>query len=157
MDAAHYIATFGLPLAVFGFAVLSGIVPVLNCEIFLLGLAVAKPDSDVAVVALLAAAGQMLAKALMYGAGVGVLRLPGRRLETALARVHAQVERMRGNVGALVLVSATVGLPPFYVVTVASGVARYPFGLFMALGFAGRFLRFAAVLLSPQAVRWLIP
>jgi membrane protein YqaA with SNARE-associated domain len=48
--------------------------------------------------------------------------------------------------GALVFVSALTGLPPFAVLSVLAGQLRMSLALFLGLGFAGRWLRFAGVL-----------
>jgi membrane protein YqaA with SNARE-associated domain len=48
--------------------------------------------------------------------------------------------------------SAFIGLPPLYAVSVAAGMARFPFRRFIALTLAGRILRFAFVFLLPGAL-----
>ena len=48
--------------------------------------------------------------------------------------------------GALVLVSAFSGFPPFAILAVLAGQLRMHLALFFVLGLAGRWLRFTAVL-----------
>jgi membrane protein YqaA with SNARE-associated domain len=43
-----------------------------------------------------------------------------------------------------------VGVPPLYAVAVAAGTLRLGLPTFVALGFLGRLLRFAAILLLPR-------
>lgn len=47
--------------------------------------------------------------------------------------------------GAVLFLSATLGVPPFYVTPILAGLLRISFPLFFVCGFSGRFLRFGAV------------
>lgn len=60
------------------------------------------------------------------------------------------------NPAALVLVSSTVGLPQFYVMSLVAGALRMNFTLFLAVGTVGRLLRFGTLVLIPQvALPWI--
>lgn len=48
------------------------------------------------------------------------------------------------------LVSAVVGLPPFYVVSIACGLLRFPFARFFVLGLLGRLVHFGVIVMAPQ-------
>ena len=63
----------------------------------------------------------------------------------AVARWRDRFERHPRAVLATVLVSAVVGLPPFYVVSVAAGAMGLQFRRFVFVGTLGRLLHFAAV------------
>jgi membrane protein YqaA with SNARE-associated domain len=140
-------------LSTLAVSVASGVLPFVNAELFVLFLGTVAPGGLLPVLLVAATLGHMGGKALTYLAGRSVERLPPgrfrRRVEAARerARAHARVE------GALVLASAAIGFPPFYLVTVASGVVGFPFARFFLLGFAGRLLRFAAILWLPQLAR----
>jgi membrane protein YqaA with SNARE-associated domain len=43
-------------------------------------------------------------------------------------------------------------MPPFYALSIVSGMLRVHIASFLLLGFLGRALRFAAVILMPQLV-----
>jgi membrane protein YqaA with SNARE-associated domain len=130
-------------LGTFAFALAGGIVPVLNVEAYLVSLSALSPGAPVWPVALAAALGQMTAKSLLYFAGRGVVRLPlcrmAQRIEAASARLAASPH---GSL-AVVTASAVTGVPPFYATSVAAGVLRVRFTSFLAVGLAGRLLRFA--------------
>lgn len=49
--------------------------------------------------------------------------------------------------------SAFTGFPPFYLTSIASGAVRLPFSRFLVIGFAGRLLRFGALVMVPQALK----
>jgi membrane protein YqaA with SNARE-associated domain len=142
-------------LTTFGVCALSAVVPVVNSEIYLLAASAMAPRELAVPLILAAASGQMLGKSVMYFAGVGALRLPSERLRRMVARVEERY-RAAGKGGAtlgggVILLSAVVGLPPFYVVSIACGLFRIPFAQFFVLGLFGRLVRFALIVLAPQA------
>ena len=53
----------------------------------------------------------------------------------------------------VILLSAGVGLPPFYVVSIACGLLRIPFMQFFVLGLIGRLARFGVIVLAPQLLK----
>ncbi len=143
-------------LLALGFA--SALVPVVNIEAYL-GIRAAVSDGSVWLPALTAAVGQMLGKVVWYSLGASSLDWAWvrRRLDKPRARARLELWRARthqrpGFAGALVLVSAYAGLPPFAVLAVVAGQLRMGLVLFLTLGLAGRWLRFATLL---GGVAWL--
>lgn len=141
----------------------SALIPVVNLELYLGGLAVlGEPPGpwDIAILSAVAALGQMGGKLLFYLGGRGVLVLPrrlrpstdappsGRRTRNAarLARWQQRVQTRPWASAAFVGTSASVGLPPFAVVSVLAGTMRVPASVFVVAGLLGRWLRFAVVL-----------
>ena len=57
---------------------------------------------------------------------------------------------------AVTFLSALVGFPPFFLVSLVAGVARVGFGWFLAWGTFGRLLHFAAVALAPGLLKRLL-
>ncbi len=155
MSPDALVVRLGFPLAAFVYCVGSGFIPLLNAEVFLVGIAAVAPRESLPAVALFAAAGQMVAKAGMYLAGRGVVRLPKGRRHEDIAAWQARVERWRSK-DLLVLVSASVGLPPLYVMSVLAGSLKFPFLRFLAAGLAGRLVRFGAILAIPALGRWIV-
>ena len=133
-----------------GYCVVSGLVPFVNAELYLLAASAAAPPELAIPLVLAATLGQMTAKAAMYGAGRGVVRLPGKRAKGWFEEAEAWAQTRPNTGGTLVLVSAASGFPPFYLTSIACGIIRYRFLPFFALGFLGRFIRFGAVVLFPQ-------
>jgi membrane protein YqaA with SNARE-associated domain len=134
-------------------AFLSGLVPLVNIEAYLLGAAALLPGAPPLVVVLPAALGQMTAKAVLFLGGRGLVRLPLKTRNRALA-ASARLGTRRPP--ALVFTSALTGLPPFYVVSVAAGMLGFRPGLFLVAGLAGRLLRFGAVFALPGLLAWVI-
>ncbi len=145
----------GWHLTTFGYAWLSGLVPILNCEVYLVWLAANAPRGELGSLVVMAAAGQMVAKSLLFWGGRGILRFPLAR-RAALAR-SAAASRPRSGMGTvgragLVFASALTGLPPFYATSVGCGAMRWGFLSFVLCGTVGRLARFSAFLLIPSMV-----
>jgi membrane protein YqaA with SNARE-associated domain len=147
---------FGLYLATYFVCFVSGFVPLVNTEVYLLsvstlgGLPVALP------LTLSAALGQMTAKSLLYLAGRGVLRIPLGRYEPKLQAARVALEAHRQRTWAFLFTSALGGLPPFYVISVLAGSLRVGFPTFFSAGLAGRFLRFGLCVIVPLVFRLLL-
>ena len=141
----------------FAVCLASAVFPVVHAELYLISVSAVSPGSLVLPLILTATAGQILGKMIMYLCGRGVVHLPGGRVKRKLLEVERKFRDRQGLSGLLVFVSASTGLPPFYLVTIASGMFGVPLQQFLLWGACGRFLRFAVVVLSPQAVRVLWP
>jgi membrane protein YqaA with SNARE-associated domain len=140
-------------LTTFAFCVISALVPFANAELYLISAAALASRELALPLAGAAALGQMAGKTLMYLAGRGAVRLPGARVRRALEDVRARYAD-RGAIGGVVLfASAAAGIPPFYIVAVAAGVMRVPAAQFIAIGLAGRVIRFGAVVLFPNLLK----
>ncbi len=111
---------------------------------------------EVAGLAAIAAIGQLAGKTLFYLAGRGVLPLPRllpasihagansslphreSRTARALARWKKRIEDQRWLAPVFVGTSASVGLPPFALVSAAAGALRISLPVFLIAGLAGR-------------------
>lgn len=140
----------------FSAAVISAFVPVVNIELVLIAASVALPRSYAPVLILAATLGQMTGKSLMFFGGRGVKFLQRGRMKARIDDVGAMMQRRNGALGAMLFVSAATGLPPFYVVSVASGLTGVAFVQFATLGFLGRLVRFSIVVMFPQLIKALL-
>jgi len=125
-------------------SVISGLVPIVNGEAVVAGASLAAaPEARLALVAA-CAAGQMLAKITLYClARWSPERLP-RCTQQALARAR-EMRIGRRSTAVVVLTSALVGLPPFYLVTLAAGALRIAPALFVIAGTTGTVARYAVI------------
>jgi membrane protein YqaA with SNARE-associated domain len=137
----------------------SALVPVINIEAYLAVRAAVTDLGSVWLLGFVAALGQMLGKLVWYQLGASSLdwRWVRRKVETPKAQARLELWRRRTDerplvAGALVLVSALGGLPPFAIVAVVAGQLRMRLELFLVLGLLGRWLRFVGVL---GGVLWL--
>jgi membrane protein YqaA with SNARE-associated domain len=144
-----------LVFATFVVSAAGGLVPVINVELWLLGVSATCPSAALLPLVLAASLGQLAAKCVLYLGGDAALPTLRRR-----PRAAAAVQKLegRGSLGtAMVLGSALLGLPPLYVVSVVAGLVRFPLARFAVLTFTGRVLRFAFVFALPRLLVTLGP
>jgi membrane protein YqaA with SNARE-associated domain len=144
-------------LGLLGVGIASALVPLVNIEAYLGVRGAVSGDTGVWVVALVAACGQMLGKTVWYYLGASSLHWGWvrRRVETPKAQQRLETWRVRVAErpvasGALTFLSGLAGLPPLAILAVLAGQLRMSLPLFLGLGVAGRWLRFAAVLGSAE-------
>lgn len=150
----------GEVLSIVGIAFASALIPVINIETYL-GLRAALTDGgDLWLLGFAAAAGQMVGKSIWYYLGASSLRWAWIRRKIEAPKQQARLKKWQARTherpvltGALVFISALTGLPPFAILSVLAGQLRMNLALFLVLGLAGRWLRFAAVL---GGVEWLL-
>lgn len=145
----------GLYLGTFLYGILAGLIPfVVPAEILLFGIAAKYTDWHVlAAAAVLTAAGQMVAKVMLYyGARGAIERAQGKR-RAQIDRVQAKLEKWKDKPLWLLLLSSTVGLPPLYVVSLLAGALKIRIRAFLVVGMTGRVIRFAACVAFPAAIR----
>jgi membrane protein YqaA with SNARE-associated domain len=140
-----------LLISVFLASLLGGLLPFINTELIVLAAAAAAPSQLLLPLILIAATTQMVAKTVLYLGGRGLMRFPNRRLRFDAAVRNAKRLEHGGSV--FLFVSAATGFPPFYLMSIASGAMKLPFGRFLVLGFIGRLVRFGAVMGAPHLIR----
>ena len=129
------------------------LIPFLNTEVYLIGASAMAPRALWVPLVVSGTIGAMAGKVVLYYAGRGVVKLPGGRVQRGLARMQARMEE-KPLVGKLLYAaSAVVGVPPFYVTTVAAGAVGMNYTFFLVVGFFGRLIRFALVVALPQMAR----
>ena len=132
---------------------LGGILPWISAEAVLLATALALPPGLLPTLVLSCALGQMVGKGGLYG----LMRWAPHRLPERARRVLDRVEplsRRSGILGSSVFTGAAAGLPPFYLVTLASGLAGLPLATFALAGLGGCVLRYGVVLWGAGALGW---
>lgn len=151
MDTAGVLQDFGLYTGAFLVCLISGIVPIINAEIFLIGaVALTSPTHpEIAVIVLMGTIGQMLAKAVTYWAARGALDLSLQKYEQRIEQWRDKFARSEPGLSAFILVSSFTGLPPFFITSILAGVFKIPFMRFLVVGSVGRYARFGLVAWAP--------
>ena len=140
----------------FAFCLLSAFFPPANAEAYLL-ITAARTDTPLVVIALAASAGQVLGKMAFYLVGYGVVQTPWlQRRAAKRGRFVRWMEQLSGwcvdhpwGAVGVVLVSASVGIPPIAATSVLAGSLRMPWWVFGLTAWVGRFARFLLVLHVP--------
>lgn len=138
----------------FGFGVLSAVIPVFNMEIYIA--AVYKTFHPSAFeAAAVGSLGQNIGKLAWYYASRGAIDVPWLRRRIAAPKRQESYARWSGYVqgrpglsGLLTFVSAAIGFPPFFVMAVVAGTLRMNVVVFFLAGFVGRTLFFWVALLG---------
>jgi membrane protein YqaA with SNARE-associated domain len=125
---------------------ISGLVPFVNAELWLVAVVVALAvPAQLPLIVLLAAIGQIAAKVLLYYGGLGVVALPGQRFQKALVGARDRVASWQKRPHLVLFTSATIGLPPLYLVSLLAGALRYRLRALVTIGLIGRTLRFGVI------------
>ncbi|MBP2475952.1 membrane protein YqaA with SNARE-associated domain [Crossiella equi] len=141
-------------LSLFGVAVGSGVLPVFSVELYLVGLAAARPDLPWFWAGLVTGIGHVLGKLVHYYAARGVLDLPWvtRRLTSSTGRFARWFRHFQDTCAhrpwwsfSLVLLSASVGIPPYTVLVVVAGAGRLPLPVLLPAALLGRVARFCVL------------
>jgi membrane protein YqaA with SNARE-associated domain len=147
------LAMLGIYGGTFAVSIIAGLVPLVNAEVFLVGLvrlAVAR-SSQLPAIVIAAAAGQMVAKIGLYHAGRGMLELPRGRHQAKIAKVRAKLEQWKTKPYLVYGASSVLGLPPFYLTVLAAGAMKIRLQAFLVIGLGGRLVRFAILV----AITWM--
>lgn len=150
----------------------SALLPVINVEVFVLGLMAGEPAARWYLVGAAVAIGQMAGKLVYYLAARGSIKLPAvlherlhrprpaspsrerwrvrtkwlrAKVEAIRERCHRHPKWMVGTYG----VSSVLGLPPFMATTVLAGLVHMPMSRFVSVGLAGRFVRYCVLAACP--------
>jgi membrane protein YqaA with SNARE-associated domain len=128
-------------------SIIAGLIPVVNTEVFLVGLVrfgVDRPEQLPGIV-IASAVGQMVAKIGLYYAGQGLLELPRGRHRAKIEAVRRKIEQWKTKPYLVFAISSVVGLPPLYLTVLAAGAMKIRFVPFLVIGLAGRLIRFAVI------------
>jgi len=136
---------------------IAGLVPAgLTTELYLTAVSSAAPASTSLAVAALTTVGHIGAKVVWYLAARGVLRVPLSRYQHRLEAARQRLTGWRYGTDAFVLLSSFASIPPHNLTCILAGLLKWPYTRFFAISFAGRFTRFALVVVFPQIAKSLM-
>lgn len=154
----------GEVLGLFGVSVASALLPLINVEAYLVGMAALTGSDAVWSLSLVGGVGQMVGKVVWYYLGANALRWRWVRRKVEKPKAQAKLELWRERThdrpwfaAGLVGVSAVSGFPPFAIIAVLAGQLRMNLTMFVVVGTVGRTLRFAAVLGGAGWLTGLLP
>ncbi len=133
----------------------SGFIPIVNAELFLIWISLMISKTEYIPILLLATAGQMTAKILMFLSGRGVINISKKRYEEKIGEIQAKMKKWESKIDVFIFLSSFTGFPPFYVVSVLSGMSKVNIIRFFIAGTLGRLLRFGLVMYFPHLFKQL--
>lgn len=141
----------GVILTAVAACAVGGVVPWVSSELAILGAAVLLPPAWLPVLVVSCAIGQMASKVALYG----VTRWTPHRLPARARDMLTRMDRYRDRRTLLTLAvffGSAVSMPPFYLVTLASGVLRVRLSVFALAGLSGTAARYGALVWAAHAV-----
>jgi membrane protein YqaA with SNARE-associated domain len=148
----------GIYVAMFLFAILSGVFPLANSEAALVALGVAAPYDGPKLVALavVVALGQSVTHAMVYQSARGLAKAGAKRrprLEAKIAKAREIGARWQKSEILMIALGATIGIPPQVLVALLAGAIGIRFRTFVAIDVVGRIARFTTIVLIAYAAR----
>jgi membrane protein YqaA with SNARE-associated domain len=138
----------------YGLAVVSAVIPWVSAELVMISaIPVATSRSALAALVVVVSAGQMTGKAAMYWASRKSTHARSPLVQRAIDRWRARLQRRPRSALAVIFLSALVGFPPFFIVSLAAGALDVEFSRFFAAGAAGRLVHFTVVACIPELLR----
>ncbi len=149
-----------------GTALLGSVIPVVNIELYLLGVLSTVPGLVWWMLAVAATVGQIAGKILFYFAGQGSFTLSrrlsrlteakrGSRWAVWIERFHRKTEQRPYWGAGVLFVSAITGIPPYTAMCFVSGAAGIPLLGFLAASLLGRGIHFLLVASMPGLLHYL--
>ncbi len=133
---------FQLLAGVFVGILIAGFLPWPGAEAILIGAALLVSPQALVPLVIVSTAAQMLAKTSLYAAARWAPKYLPKKSREFIDQAEKYRQR-RKTMTMILLASASLSVPPFFVVTIASGTLRVPFGMFIGAGFGGIVSRYA--------------
>lgn len=147
------LSTFGLYGGALVISFVAGLFPLVSIELFLVGVSAwAHPSAgDYVALILISAFGHQVAKTITYVAGVGALE--NHKVKPRIEKVRHKIERWNKQPKLVMLISATVGLPPLWLLGfIAHPLMNMRFVPFTLITLFGRIGRYTFMMVAPLVV-----
>jgi membrane protein YqaA with SNARE-associated domain len=147
----------GIYVAMFLFAILSGVFPLANSEAALIALGAASSYGwpKLIVLAVIVALGQSVTHASLYQSARGLTRVGAKRrpkLEARIEQARALGARWQKSELLLITLGATIGIPPQALIAILAGAIGIRFRTFVAIDIPGRIARFTTIVVVAHLV-----
>lgn len=146
----------GIYIALFVFALLSGVFPLANSEAALIALGAASKYSwpKLIILACIVALAQSITHALLFQSGRGVSSASTKRspkLEARIAKARELGKKWEKSEILLIALGATIGIPPQVLIAFLAGIIGIKFRTFVSIDVAGRIARFVTIVAIAHA------
>lgn len=147
----------GIYVAMFLFAVLSGVFPLANSEAAMIAFGAASAYSvpKLLALAVITALGQSVMHATAYLSARGLSKVGAKRrpkLEAMIVKARALGTRWEKSELLLIALGATIGIPPQILVALLCGVIGIRMRTFVAIDVVGRIARFVTIVMVAHYV-----
>ena len=139
--------------ASFGICFSASLLPVGGgSEVYVLATSALLPTVFVAPLVLASAAGSVAAKVLVYLGASHTVSLPRFLQRKASSKLETRIQEGPWIRRGLILISATISVPPFFAIALTAGTLRTPLRELIVVGLVGQSIHFGAVWALPQLV-----
>jgi membrane protein YqaA with SNARE-associated domain len=141
-------------------AFVAGWLPLVNIDVFLLGLAAWGGDVMIdgwgprLLVVAAATAGQVSSKVIQYYLSLAALRLPTGRRREKIERFRARLERYHRRRYAVLAASSLLAFPPYFFIGPMAALLKVRARVWIAIAIVGRTVRFTIILVLPIRAMW---
>ncbi len=152
MDFASILSIFGIYFGTLIVAFICGFIPIASSELFLVAAYLFLPKGSVfpvIAIILLMVLGQMIAKSIFYFAGKGIIKISVKKNNKKFRKAIKKFKKWENKLGALIFLSAAIGVPPFYITSFLCGSFKINYFKFLLFGSLGWIIRFSAILVFP--------
>lgn len=147
-------STMGTWLTTLVVSILSGIIPVINTEVYLVAVATMTPAQAWPII-LITTLGHFIAKIILYQLGRHGVRPHAARFQRQMDKAEQAMRKHPAGIDAVVAMSGLTGFPPFYGVSVMAGVMKIPLARFLLVATPARLIRFIIVFYAPRLIKQL--
>jgi membrane protein YqaA with SNARE-associated domain len=147
----HSLDAFGgIYVALFVFAMISGVFPLANSELALgaLGAGSGYGWHELILLAIIVALGQSTTHAILFQLSRSAARAGSKRrpwIEKRLAKAHALGEKWKASEVLLMVLGSTIGFPPQILIAILAGAIDIRFRVFIGIDIPGRITRFTVI------------
>lgn len=142
----------GVYLALFVIAILSGVFPLTNSEAALIAIGAGSSYGwmKLVVLAVIVALGQSVTHAILFFTARGVGKAGAKKrpwLDKRIEQARALAEKWKKSEVLLMVLGATVGVPPQALIAIVAGLIGIRFRVFTSIDILGRIARFVTIVL----------
>ena len=147
----------GIYVAMFLFAMLSGVFPLANSEAAMIALGAASTYEcpKLILLAVIVALGQCVTHAILYWSAHGLAKAGATKrpkLEARIAKARELGKKWEKSELLLIALGATVGIPPQILIALLAGAIGIKFRTFVVIDVIGRIARFVTIVAIAHAV-----
>lgn len=133
----------------------SGFIPLINAELYLIGVGLYESGHHYLLLATAAAIGQTIAKGIVFFISKHTQYFMSEKYTTKLKKLELMQKRWSKASLSVLFCSSSLGFPPLLLTSVYYGLVNLNFYQFITITLIGRWIRFAVILMVPGALYWL--
>jgi membrane protein YqaA with SNARE-associated domain len=142
-------AAGGIYVAMFAIGLVSGVFPIVNSELALIGITLSIDSLPTAIIlAVIVAVGQVITHSFLFFTARGLTKVTAKRrekLEARIEKARALVDKWGNKWLLLMTAAATLGVPPMILVALAAGALGVRYRTLIAIDLTGRIARFIVI------------